>query len=102
MIPFLRDGDQLSLDLFPGVPWDGCSPRALTQARTALFLRPEPPRHEVHMDSRQYEMWPVSVRPPRGKRPPQTAGASLLLGTLRSRRERFLREEEYDGSSTEW
>ncbi len=79
MSGFLRDGDQLELDLFPGEPWNGQAPRALTKSRTALFLRPEPHRHEVFFDADQLELWPVHV-PHRKKSPRRsTAGASLLL-----------------------
>ena len=72
-------GEQLELDLFVGVPWGGHSPRGLTRAKNTLFFRPEPDRHEVQPDSAQLELWGVPVKPPRGKRPRQAAGASLLL-----------------------
>ena len=73
------NSEQLQLDLFPDEPWGGWSCRALTRVRSLLFLRPEPPRHEVYVDPAQCLLWPESVRPPRGKRPQPTAGASLLL-----------------------
>ena len=74
-----RDGDQFRLDLFRGLPWDGQDPRALTRASSALFLRPEPHRHEVFFDPEQQEFWPVD-QPPREKGPTRSSrGASLLL-----------------------
>ncbi len=54
-----HDGDpaQLELNLFPGEPWGGRSPRALTKGSNALFLRPEPPSHEVgYADPDQLEL----------------------------------------------
>ena len=54
----LRDGDQFELDLFPGVPWGGRSPRGLTRVQISLFLRQEPPPHAVpEVDPRQLELW---------------------------------------------
>ena len=80
------DSDQFELDLFPGVPWGGRSPRGLTRVGSGLFLRPEPPSHAVYVDAAQLELWPSPVRPPRGKRPRQAAGASLLLPSKKGRR----------------
>ncbi len=57
----LRDGDQLELDLFHGIPWDGRQPRALTRGHNLVFLRPEPHRHEVFFAEDQLELWPVEV-----------------------------------------
>jgi len=53
------DGDQFELDLYPGEPWNGRSPRVLTRVGEGLFLRPEPPRHEViHVcDPNQLDLW---------------------------------------------
>ncbi len=56
---FLREGEQFELDLFPGVPWGGRSPRGLTRVQISLSLRRELPRHEV-MDERdpmQTDLW---------------------------------------------
>ncbi len=78
---YLRDGDQFRLQLFPGVPWDGQSPRALTRGGLALFLRPEPPSHEVFFDPEQLELWPVE-RPPMNKGPFVYEGAPLLCGSI--------------------
>jgi len=76
----LCDSDQYELDLFPGVPWSGRSPRGLTRAGKGLFLRPEPPSHEVDVDPLQLELWSEAVRPRKSKEPPiQRTGASLLL-----------------------
>ncbi len=60
------DGDQLELDLFPGEPWSGLSPRVLTRGNKLLYLRPEPPGHEVACDPAQLELWPIH-RPSRKK-----------------------------------
>ncbi len=97
----LRDGDQFELDLFPGVPWEGRRPRGLTRVGSGLFLRPEPPGHEVEKDPAQLELFTFGVRLPRGKRPPQAAGAPLLLplksGRVdpRSRRVHLLRGKHH-------
>ncbi len=70
---------QFELDLFPDEPWGGHSPRALTRARSGLFLRQEPPRHEVETDPLQL-MLPLWEKDDEGKRGPgQDGGASLLL-----------------------
>ncbi len=74
-----RDGDQLLLDLFKGVPWDGRSPRGLTRVQIGLFFRPEPQGHEVEPDPAQLQMWPVAVRPPRVKKRTAERGAPPLL-----------------------
>jgi len=74
----LRDGDQLRLDLYRGTPWDGISPRGLTRSRKVLFLRQEPPCHEVYKDILQIEMWPEGVATQKQTRP-RYAGAPLLL-----------------------
>ncbi len=81
-------GDQFELLLFPGVPWQGRSPRSLTRVRTALFLRQEPPGHVVSRDPMQLEMWPVSGRPHGKKAPERRSGAPLLLDVKRTRRGR--------------
>ncbi len=81
-----RDGDQLELDLFPGVPWNGHSPRGLTKGRMVLYSKRERQGHEVDVDPMQLSLWAVSVRPPRDKRPRQAAGAPLLLPLKKGRR----------------
>ena len=55
------DSDQLELGLFPGEPWGGRSARVLTRGFKWLYLRPEPPRHEVYKDPEQLELWQVEV-----------------------------------------
>ncbi len=55
----LLDSDQLEFDLWRGVPWGGRPPRYLTRGFSALFLRQEPPCHEVELDPLQLEMWPI-------------------------------------------
>ena len=87
-----RVGDQLELDLFTGVPWSGRSPRALTKARSGLFLRREPGGHEVDPDPLQLSFWPVARKATRQKRRRQAAGAPPLLplrGSKTSRRRFF-------------
>ncbi len=84
-----RDGDQLRLELFVGVPWDGRSPRALTKGSTALSLRREPVRaHEVFVDPEQYDLWPLEVSGPITIEGPLrkdvSEGAPLLLEFLLS------------------
>ncbi len=53
--------EQFELELFPGVPWNGRCPRALTSASKALFLRQKPPSHEVFFDPEQLEFWPETL-----------------------------------------
>ncbi len=74
------DGDQLRLDLFPGEPWDGRSPRALTKSAQGLYLRPEPPRHEVmHVRLGDGQgLWPEGPHGEKGRRRSLPA-ASLVL-----------------------
>ena len=97
---FLREGDQFVLDLFRGEPWDGRSPRGLTRAGKALYLRPEPPRREVlHVTDRdQYDFWRPMGRQEK-KAPQQYRGAPSLLPLKgrRSRPRRVLQEEDYHG-----
>ena len=83
-MPHARIGEQLWL--WRETPWEGVAPRDLTAARYALSLRPEPPRHEVHTDPMQCEMWPVDG-PHRKKSPRRvvSAGAPLLLPLKRKR-----------------
>ncbi len=77
-VVLLGDSDQLSLGLFADVPWEGHSPRALTSARKALYLRPEPQGHEVFVDPEQYDLWP-SECPHRESAPRKYLGAPLLI-----------------------
>ena len=86
---FLREGDQFVLDLFPGEPWDGRSPRSLTRVLTGgLFFRPEPPGHEVELDAMQLDFFRGRSKAAKKKRPPQAEGASLLLPLKKGRRSR--------------
>ena len=52
-------GDQLEMDLFPGVPWAGRSPRALTRHRMAFIFKAEAAEsHEVpFLDPEQYDLF---------------------------------------------
>ncbi len=74
---FPCDGDQLILPLFKGEPWDGMAPRALTKVASGLYLRPEPPGHEVFFDPEQLEFWPAD-RAAKREGPPEYQGAPLL------------------------
>jgi len=100
---FLCDGDQLSLDLFPGIPWDGRSPRGLTRVGSGLFLRPEPPGHGVMIerDPLQYDLWRPMVHSEAEALRPVGRGAPTLLplkATRRVARRRFLEKGDYDGT----
>ncbi len=85
-----EDAMQLELDLFPGVPWGGRSPRGLTRVKYSLFLRQKPPGHEVYVDPSQLEMWPVSVQATKRKKAPigSADGAPSLLPLKKGRRSR--------------
>jgi len=93
-----REGDQFALDLFPGVPWDGRSPRGLTRARSALSLKRERQGHGVHLDPAQLDFFRRQSQATKRKRPPPAEGASLLLPLKKGRRSRpfasRLNEEE--------
>ncbi len=102
---YSRDGDQLELDLFPGEPWGGRSPRVLTKAKISLFLRREPESHGVEVDPLQLLLWPVTVKPPRGKRLWEAPAAPTLLplprlGLQSSRRGSYKGGDH--GETTEW
>ncbi len=91
---FLRDGEQFELELFPGVPWNGCDPRGLTKVGLGLFLRQEPPGHEVDFrDPDQLELWPpqVATRNKSGRRKAPAAPSLLSLGIGRMPRRSFPR-----------
>ncbi len=80
-----RDGDQLRLRLFESVPWDGRDPRGLTRGRNVLFLRQEPPCHEVYSDPAQLEFWPVDGHHRRNAEP-ILIGAAPLVPESKARR----------------
>ncbi len=75
---FTRDGDQLELDLFPGEPWNGRSPRGLTRVSEVLFFERERGATRSR-DPLQLEIWPVPPRATRKRRIRPAAGASTLL-----------------------
>jgi len=57
------------------VPWDGRSPRSLTRARLALFLRREPQKDErFFVDPCQRDLFRAAIQGP-----PRYGGAPLLL-----------------------
>ncbi len=78
--------EQLELDLFPGVPWAGRSPRGLTRVGKELYLRQEPLGHEVEVDPTQLLLWADSGGPFGGKGPDAERGAPTLLPLARTRR----------------
>jgi len=84
----IRVGDQFELDLFPGVPWGGRSPRSLTRVGSGLFSRQEPPGHEVEMDPAQLELIPGGKVAIRDLVLPPAVGAPSLL-PLRHRAKQF-------------
>ena len=95
------DGDQFVLELgVVSLPWDGKSPRSLTRVQSSLFLRQEPPGHEVGLDPAQLELWPEAGRPYGSEGPDPKDGAPCIGGSWirrRSRRRRLLLEEEDHG-----
>ena len=79
-VGILGDSDQYELDLFPELPWNGRSPRGLTKAVSVLFLRPEPPGHEVEADPMQLDFFHSQRRATKRNRAPgKQPGAPLLL-----------------------
>ena len=49
---------QLELDLFPGEPWAGKSPRALTRVGLGLIFKAQAVRARVSFDERQLDFFP--------------------------------------------
>ena len=82
---FSMNSEQLELELFRGLPWDGRSPRVLTKGFIPLFLRQKPSPHEVFFNADQLELWPID-RPHREKTPPSPYGGAPLLVDLPKRR----------------
>ncbi len=75
-----HDSEQLELDLFPGEPWHGRSPRGLTRARLGLIFKPQGVRPRgFSRDHMQLEIWPVTSKAARRKMPQEAPGASTLL-----------------------
>jgi len=78
----LHDGDQLRLDLFPEVPWDGRSPRGLTRSNNVLYLKPELPRPRGDGGSSEDQLELLPTDGPHRKRVTPTSssvGATPLL-----------------------
>ena len=68
---------QLSLDLFPGQPWQGRTARALTRVGLGLSFEPRGGRARVSLDPLQYDFFPR--RRQRLKRQSRTAPTLLPL-----------------------
>ena len=88
---FSRVGDQLELDLFPGEPWAGRSPRALTRGRLGLIFNARGAGRELRPDPLQLPIWPVSSRRTKKKAVSGELTAPLLvpLGSRRVRLDRW-------------
>ena len=101
-----RDGDQYILDLFPEEPWHGLAPRGLTKAFKALFLRPEPPGHEVEADPMQLDFFHRQSRATkRNGAPGRQPGAPLLLPILPGKMSRARSgppKGDYHGETPQW
>ncbi len=71
---------RLELGLYPGVPWDGRSPRVLTRARLGVILNPRGgEKHErFFVDPCQLEMFREAITPPT----PIWGGSPSLLPLL--------------------
>ena len=70
---------QLELDLFPGVPWGGRSPRALTSGRLALIFEARAAEERpLFCDRDQLGFWPAGQK--RQRRPSVVSrGAPTLI-----------------------
>ncbi len=76
----LHDSDQLELDLFPGEPWQGRSPRALTRVGVGFIFKPEGVEAREFFDTADQLLFSLLEAPrPNGEKPPQYEGAPLLL-----------------------
>ena len=88
---------QLSLDLFPGVPWDGRSPRVLTKGHLGLiFTALAPKARAISLDPRQLEFWPPEEKAPRRGAPsaPTLLPLPYEVGLSHSRRRDALCHDE--------
>jgi len=75
-----RVSEQLEMDLFPGEPWGGRSPRGLTRVGLGLFSKRERQGHEVEKDPAQLDAWGLPTKATQRKRAPeQSSGAPPLL-----------------------
>jgi len=74
----IREREQLELVLFPGVPWDGKSPRGLTRVGLGLIFNARAlEKHErSFVDPKQLELWPATIKVP--VRAPSISAATLL------------------------
>ena len=58
-----RDSYQLEFDLFPGVPWQGRSPRVLTRGYLGVIFNQRGEKHErLFRDPNQLELWPTEQK----------------------------------------
>jgi len=76
--PTPHDSDQLTLDLYPGAPWGGRSPRGLTRVGLGVIFNAERESHEVDPDPAQLDFWPCGSKATRVNGPAY-GGASTLL-----------------------
>ena len=56
----MREPVQLELDLFPGEPWDGRSPRVLTRGHMGFIFNARAGRARVQVDHTQLHFWPLN------------------------------------------
>ena len=77
-----RDSEQLELALFPGVPWNGRSPRVLTRAQLGVIFTARAESHAVEMHPEQLMLFPVGGTGKREKVPWVYQGAPSLLPLL--------------------
>ena len=67
---------QTELQLFPGEPWGGRSPRALTRARSGFIFKPQGVKDErFFVDPLQLDLFAIDRIPPRKL----YSGAPLLV-----------------------
>jgi len=75
--------EQLELGLFPRVPWEGRSPRALTRAGSGFILKTKVVVGDVFFDRDQ--LWLPGMEPPAQREGPRLyTGAPLLLDPFSS------------------
>jgi len=75
----MRDEAQLELDLFPGEPWNGRSPRVLTRVGLGLIFTARADGARVILDPRQLELFPRRRQRKAYRRPAPSRTAPSLL-----------------------